>query len=165
MTEYKNCTNDYLREVIRSHFEKQNERITNLQTAKKASLISIIEKYNIEVPEKPKKEKKKRTNIDTKKKYYEIRKEGKTNILIFHNKEYRVGHEFIIQYGHYYEGKLLPNVMGVICNITPKQVHYKEIYDDIQHKPTTKNSMYKPTTHNFIISHLYADILIGIDID
>ena len=51
-------TNADLREAIKDHFACQCKRMTNISTADKKKLIGIIEKYNIELPELCKKERK-----------------------------------------------------------------------------------------------------------
>jgi hypothetical protein len=140
MTEYKAFTNDYLRQVISSHFAKQNKRLTNLQTAKKEKLLEIIDKYNIDVPEQPKRDIRK-----TEGEPYEIKKEGKTNILIYKDKEYKIGYKFITCTVHHNcAGSPIDTEYGKICNITPKQVHY--INDD--------GKTYRTNTYKFINLYL-----------
>ena len=142
MTETNTFSNDYLRKVISSHFAEQNKRMTNLQKARKEELLSIIAKYNIGVPEEPKKESK----SDIKEEPYELKKEGKAHVLIYKDKEYRIGDEFIIHISHSNcLGNNISTQYGLICNITPKQIHYKNSYYP---------NMYKPKTNDFIVSYL-----------
>ena len=66
---------------------------------------------------------------------YEIKKQGKINILVVANKEYRIGDEINNNYC---------NV--VIVNITPKQVHYRFVDGWL------KDKTFKPNTWKFIHS-------------
>ena len=52
-------TNTELRNIIQDHFAKDKKRMSNLSKCVNFQLIEIIEKYNIELPEPVKKERKK----------------------------------------------------------------------------------------------------------
>jgi hypothetical protein len=52
-------TNTELKKAIKEHFAKQGKRLTNLSKCVNFQLLDIIEKYNIELPEPVKKERKK----------------------------------------------------------------------------------------------------------
>jgi hypothetical protein len=123
-------TNDYLCEVIRSHFA------TNLKKATRDNLLEIIAKNEIEVPVEPEKNP------------YEIKKDGKTNILVYNGKEYKSDDRFVIRIDHYFD---MPNPIpdeGIIIKITPKQVHYQFMYG------LDMNTTFRPKTNDFIESFL-----------
>ena len=67
----------YLIECISTHFAKQNRKMTNLSKAPIDTLVKIIKKYNVEVPEINVKEERKQKIAETKRKQREEMEKNK----------------------------------------------------------------------------------------
>lgn len=67
----------YLIECISTHFEKQGKKMTNLSKAPIDTLVKIIKKYNVEVPEINEKEERKKQIAETKRKRREEMEKNK----------------------------------------------------------------------------------------
>jgi len=71
LTKMETYSKKYLIECISTHFEKQGKKMTNLSKAPIDTLVKIIKKYNVEVPEINEKEERKKQIAETKRKRQE----------------------------------------------------------------------------------------------
>lgn len=73
---------------------------------------------------------------------YNMKKEGKLNILLYKDREYKIGDTFIHDRAQFQGERHLTVFYGTITKITPKQVHFT-----LQTNPKT---IVRKSTKNFI---------------